>query len=417
MDIARGDQSRRRRVVRIAIFVAAMVAVTIISMALGRLKPGAPSVDRSTLVIDTVRRGSMRREVRGIGTLVPEEIRWIPAVTEGRIERINIQPGMPVQPDAVVLEMSNAELQLQALDAESELHAAEANLMELKVRLESQRLEQEAAAARLASDYHQARVKADVDAELSREGVLPDLSRQLSKAAADELAHRNAIEQKRLAIFGQSIAAQLAVQRSTVEQRRAAAQLRRTQVEALRVKAGMTGVLQQVPVEVGQHVTPGTNLARVAEPGKLKAVIKVPETEARDVQLGLSATVDTRNGVIRGHVARVDPAAQNGTVTVDIAFDEPLPKVARPDLTIDGTIELERLDDVLYVGRPVQATSGGQIGVFRLDPDGRGATRVKVQLGRSSASTIEIRGGLAANDKIIISDSSAWDAFDRIRLN
>jgi HlyD family secretion protein len=417
MDILRSDQGRRRRIKQIALWGAAAMAVALTMLGLARLSPAAPSVDRSTVVIDAVRRGPMRREVRGTGTLIPESIRWIPASTEGRIERIDIQPGTAVRPDSILLEMSNSELQLQALQAESELRAAEAALRELKVRLRSQQLDQEASAARVAADYKQAKLRADADAELARQGLIANLNRQISQSEAEELAHRNDIERKRLEIAGDSAAAQIAAQEAAVEQRRAIAIFRRTQVEALRVRAGMDGVLQQVPVEVGQRVMPGANLARVAQPGRLKAVIKVPETEARDVQVGLGAMVDTRNGSIRGHVARIDPAAQNGTVTVDIALDGPLPKVARPDLTVDGTIELERLDDVLYVGRPVQAVADGRIGVFRLDPDGLSATRVKVQLGRSSVSTIEIREGLQAGDRIVISDTSAWDGNDRIRLN
>lgn len=417
MDILRSDQGRRRRIKQIALWGAAAMAVALTMLGLARLSPAAPSVDRSTVVIDAVRRGPMRREVRGTGKLIPESIRWIPASTEGRIERIDIQPGTAVRPDSILLEMSNSELQLQALQAESELRAAEAALRELKVRLRSQQLDQEASAARVAADYKQAKLRADADAELARQGLIANLNRQISQSEAEELAHRNDIERKRLEIAGDSAAAQIAAQEAAVEQRRAIAMFRRTQVEALRVRAGMDGVLQQVPVEVGQRVMPGANLARVAQPGRLKAVIKVPETEARDVQVGLGAMVDTRNGSIRGHVARIDPAAQNGTVTVDIALDGPLPKVARPDLTVDGTIELERLDDVLYVGRPVQAVADGRIGVFRLDPDGLSATRVKVQLGRSSVSTIEIREGLQAGDRIVISDTSAWDGNDRIRLN
>jgi len=417
MDFVRTDQPRQRRLVRIVAWGGAALAVVLVTVAFGRLRPAAPTVERSMLVIDTVRRGAMRREVRGLGTLVPEEIRWIPAVTEGRIERISLQPGTAVTPESILLEMSNPELQLQALEAESELHSAEAQLKELRVRLESQRLDEQATAAKLASDYHQAKLRANADTELARQGLLPHLNQQISETTAAELAERNDLERKRLAILSDSIAAQIAMQQAALDQRRATAVLRRSQVEALHVRAGMTGVLQLVPVEVGQRVTPGTNLARVAQPDRLKAVVKVPETEARDVQLGLGAVVDTRNGTIQGHVTRIDPAAQNGTVVVDIAFDSPLPKVARPDLTVDGTIELERLDNVLFVGRPVQAASGGQIGLFRLDRDGHTATRVKVQLGRSSANTIEIRAGLAEGDQVIISDTTAWDGFDRIRLN
>jgi HlyD family secretion protein len=417
MDVPRPSQARKRRLRQIAYGAGALVAILLVTLGLSRLKPAAPSVDRATVWVDTVKRGPMLRQVRGLGTLVPEEIRWIPAATEGRVERIVIQPGTAVTPDSVLLELSNPELELQALEAESQLRAAEAQHTELKVRLESQRLDQEASAARVAAEYHQARLRADTDAELARQGLIADLTRQLSQVAADELANRNEIERKRLDINSESIEAQMAVQKATVEQRRAVARLRRNQVQALRVRAGMTGVLQQLPVEVGQRVVPGANLARVAEPSRLKAVIRVAETQARDVQLGQVASIDTRNGVVPGRVARIDPASQNGTVTVDVALDGALPKGARPDLTVDGTIELERLDDVLFVGRPAQAPPEGQVGLFRLEEGGHGAQRVKVTLGRSSVSTIEVREGLKVGDQVILSDTSAWDAFDRIRLN
>jgi HlyD family secretion protein len=359
----------------------------------------------------------MLRQVRGVGTLVPEEIRWIPAATEGRVERILIQPGTAVTPQSVLVELSNPELEQQALEADSLLRAAEAQYVELKVRLESQRLDQVAASARVTADYRQAKLRADTDAELARQGLIADLTRKLSQVAAEELENREGIERKRLEIAAESITAQLAVQQASVEQRRAMARLRRSQVEGLRVRPGMEGMLQQLPVEVGQRVAPGTNLARVAQPERLKAVIKIAETQARDVQLAQVASVDTRNGVIAGHVSRIDPAAQNGTVTVDIALEGALPKGARPDLTVDGTVELERLDDVLYVGRPAQAPPDGAVGLFRLEEDGRIASRVKVALGRSSVSTIEVRDGLKVGDQVILSDTSAWDAFDRIRLN
>ncbi len=416
MDIQRPERARQRRTRRLIAASVAVSALALITLGVSRLRPAAPGVERATVWIDTVKRGEMLRQVRGLGTLVPEDIRWIPAATEGRVERIVLQPGSEVTPESVILELSNAELDLQALDAESQLRAAEARYTELRVRLESQRLDQEAAAARVRAEYQQAKMRADTDAELARQGLVADLTLKMSQVTAEDLSRRNAIEGERLAISGESVKAQLAVQQAEVEQRRALAQLRRSQVRALRLKAGLAGVLQQVPVEVGQRVTPGTNLARVAQPGKLKAVVRVPETQARDIQLGQKASVDTRNGVVAAHVMRVDPAVQNGTVTVDLALEGVLPKGARPDLSVDGTIELERLTSVLYVGRPAQGQPDSLVGLFRLGAEGRDAERVSVKLGRASVNTIEIVQGLKEGDQVILSDTSPWDAFDRLRL-
>jgi len=419
VDIARpAIIARQRRTRRITYGAATAVAVLLITLGLSRLKPAAPSVDRGTLVIDTVKRGGMLRQVRGLGTLVPEELRWIPAATEGRVERIVVQPGSTVNPETIILELSNPELEMQALDAESQLRAAEAQYAELKVRLESQHLDQEAAAASVQADYAQARMRADTDQQLADQGLVADLNRKLSRVAADQLENRNRIEQRRLAIAGDSIKAQLAGQQAQVEQKRVLARLRRNQVKAQAVRAGIGGMLQQVPVEVGQRVTPGTILAKVAEQNRLKAVIKVAETQAKDVQIGQPASIDTRNGVVDGRVSRVDPAAQNGTVTVDVAFTSELPKGARPDLSVDGTVELERLENILYVGRPAQGGQGpGPVGLFKLEEGGSTATRVTVRLGRTSVSTVEVVGGLKEGDQVILSDTSAYDAVDRIRLN
>jgi HlyD family secretion protein len=359
----------------------------------------------------------MVREVRGLGTLVPEEIRWIPAQTQARVERLVLLPGTTVTADSVILELSNPEIETVALDAESQARAAEARYTELKVRLQSQLLDQKAAAARVEAESRQARLRADADAELARNGLIAGLTLKLSESAADELEHRQKIEQQRLAIAGEAIEAQLRVQEAEVEQRRAQARLRRSQVEALRVRAGLDGVLQVVPVEVGQQVTPGTNLARVARPERLKAVVRVPETQARDVVPGQKAVVDTRNGVVEARVIRVDPAVQNGTVTVDLALVGDLPKGARPDLTVDGTIELERLENALHVGRPAMGQPQSTVGLFRLVKGTSEAVRVRVRLGQASVSTIEIVEGLGEGDEVILSDTSAWDAADRIRLN
>lgn len=417
MDIPRPSQARQRRLRRLAYGGAAAVALLLITLGLSRLKPAAPSVERATVWIDSVKRGSMLRQVRGLGTLVPEEVRWIPATAEGRVERIVVLPGTPVKPDTLLLELSNPEMELQALEAESQARAAEAQYTELKVRLESQKLDQQASAAKVQSDYHQARLRADADAELSRNGLIADITLKQSVLTATELENRNEIEKHRLEISDEAVQAQLAVQHAQVEQARALARLRRSQVQALKVRAGLSGVLQQLPLEVGQRVALGTTLAKVAQPDHLKAVVRIAETQAKDVQIGQRATVDTRNGVIEAHVARVDPAAQNGTVTVDLALDGTLPKGARPDLSVDGTVELERLENVLYVGRPAQGQAEGTVGLFRLGPGGTEATRLKVQLGRASVNTVEIVSGLKEGDQVILSDTSAWDAFDRLRLN
>jgi len=419
VDIARpAIIARQRRTRRITYGAATAVTVLLITLGLSRLKPAAPSVDRGTLVIDTVKRGGMLRQVRGLGTLVPEELRWIPAATEGRVERIVVQPGSTVSPDTIILELSNPELEMQALDAESQLRAAEAQYAELKVRLESQHLDQEAAAASVQADYAQARMRADTDQQLADQGLVADLNRKLSRVSADQLENRNRIEQRRLAIAGDSIKAQLAGQQAQVEQKRVLARLRRNQVKAQAVRAGIGGMLQQVPVEVGQRVAPGTILAKVAEQNRLKAVIKVAETQAKDIQIGQPATIDTRNGMVDGRVSRVDPAAQNGTVTVDVALTSELPKGARPDLSVDGTVELERLENILYVGRPAQGGQGpGPVGLFKLEEGDSTATRVTVRLGRASVSTVEVVAGLKEGDQVILSDTSAYDAVDRIRLN
>jgi HlyD family secretion protein len=426
VDIARPSQARKRKIQRIAYGGAGLVALLLITLGLSRLRPAAPSVERGTVVIDTVKRGPLIRQVRGLGTLMPEEVRSIPALTEGRIERIVLQPGAEVKPNSVILELSNPELELQAMEAESQFRAAEAQLAELRVRLESQKLDQEAAAARVQADYHQAKMRADANEELNAKGLIANIDLKVARVTADELGNRNRIEQKRLEIADQAVQAQIAVQQAQVEQRRGFARLRRSQVDQLKVRAGIDGVLQQLglaadgttrPLEVGQRVTPGATLAKVVQPSRLKAVIRIAETQAKDIVPGQEATIDTRNGFIAGHVARVDPAAQNGTVTVDVALDGELPKGARPELSVDGTIELERLTDVLFVGRPAQGQADSLVGLFRLDEGTAEASRLKVKLGRTSVNTVEILSGLKVGDQVVLSDTSAWDAYDRIRLN
>ena len=417
MDIARPSQAGRKRRLRI-VYAAAGVAVLLsVTIGLARLKPAAPTVERSAVWIDTVRRGPMLRQVRGLGTLVPEEVRWIPALSEGRVERILVQPGTPVEADSVILELSNPQLDLDALDAAWQLKAAEAEYVNLKVRLESQRLDQVAAAATVEAGQKQARLQADADEELSRQGLVSDLTLKISQSRADEMTTRLEIEKQRLAINNESIEAQMHVQEARLEQLRALAALRRRQVGALRVRAGIAGVLQQLPVEVGQQIAPGATLAKVTVPGRLKAELRIAETQAKDILLDQKAAVDTRNGIVPGRVSRIDPAVQNGTVKVDVALEGALPKGARPDLSVDGTIELERLAEVLQVGRPAFGQEQSTVGLFRLQPGGSEASRVQVKLGRSSVNLIEIVEGLAEGDQVILSDTSAWDAFDRIKLD
>jgi len=417
VDIARPDLLEKKKKRRLVWAAVGTTAVVLLTLGVSRLKPAAPTVERATVVIDTVKRGEMVREVRGLGTLVPEDIRWIPALTEARVERRLLLPGTIVKPDSVILELSNPEVLTLAQDADSQARAADARYTELKVRLQSQLLDQKAVAARVAAESRQARLQADADAELARNGLIAGLTLKLSQSAAGELEHRESIEEHRLAIAGEAIEAQMRVQQADVEQRHAQARLRRSQVEALHVRAGIDGVLQVVPVEVGQRVTPGTNLARVARPDKLKAEIRIPETLARDVVPGQKAVVDTRNGVVAGRVIRVDPAVQNGTVTVDIALVGELPKGARPDLTVDGTIELERLLDTLHVGRPAMGQPQSTVGLFRIVKGTNEALRVRVRLGQASVSTIQVVEGLEVGDEVILSDTSAWDSADRIRLN
>jgi HlyD family secretion protein len=359
----------------------------------------------------------MLRQVRGLGTLVPEEIRLIPANSEGRVEEIPVKPGTEVSANTLLMKLSNPQLEQSAMEAGSQLQAGEADYASLKVRLERQALDQKAAAATVQSDFSQAKMQAEVNETLYKQGLLSEIIWKTSKVKADELATRFEIEQKRLSIFAEEMKTQLAAQQAQLDQRRALYQLRRNQVEALNVRAGISGVLQAVQVQVGQQVTAGTNLARVADPTRLKAELKINETQVKDVALGQVVSIDTRNGVVQGKVSRIDPASQNGTVTVDVSLEGELPKGARPDMNVDGTVELERLDNILYVNRPVQGKDHSKIGLFKLEDNGQSAVRVTVTLGRSSVNTIEIIEGLKQGDTVILSDTAAYDNTDRIRLN
>jgi HlyD family secretion protein len=416
MDIPRESAIRKRRLRRLIYLAVGLLAIGSVSLGLSRLKPAAPSVDKATVWVDTVKRGPMLLQVRGLGSLVPEEILWIPATTDGRVVRRFILPGTPVKADTVIMELANPEQEQATLDAEWQLIAAEAQYKSLKAQLDSQLLDQKAAAATVQSDYIEANLNAEKDAELAKLGLGAELNAKVTRAKAEALATRNDIEKQRLDVSAASVKAQLDAQQARVEQLRALYELKKAQLDSLRVRAGADGVLQELSVEVGQRLTEGTILAKVAQPTKLKAELKIPETQAKDVQIGQSASIDTRNGIIPGHVMRVDPAVQNGTVTVDVKLDGPLPKGARPDLSVEGTIELENLADVVYVGRPAFGQPNSTVGIFKLDEDGKGATRVQVKLGRASVNSVEILGGLQPGDKVVLSDMSAWDAFNRIRL-
>ena len=417
MDIARpatvARQRKRRRIVYAAIGV---VAVALVTMGLSRLKPAAPGVDRSTVWIDTVKRGPMLRQVRGLGTLTPVDIQWIPAATDGRVEKIPVLPGTAVQPNTVLLILTNPQLMQETVDANLKLKAAAADYKNLEAQLESQVLTQKSLVAQANAEYNEARMQAETDQQLNKLGVISDLNRKIAEGKAQQLQTRDEIEQERLTNSNKVLQAQLLAKQAEIEQDRALAQLKQTQVQNLTVRAGIRGVLQEQPLKVGQWVTPGTTLAKVVQPDHLKAELKIPETQAKDIQLNLPASVDTHNGVIAGHVMRIDPAVYNGTVTVDVMLDDPLPPGARPDLSVDGTIDLERLSNVLYVGRPAFGQENSTVGMFVLQPDGKTAVRDQVKLGRSSVNTVEILGGLKDGDQVILSDMSRWDNFDRIRL-
>ncbi len=417
MDVPRAGvakKKRQKRIIMISLVVLALIAAT---FGLSRLKPAVPGVDRSTVWIDTVKRGPMVRQVRGLGTLVPEEIRWIAARTEARVDKIVIRPGARVEPDTVLIELTSPEVEQAARDAESQYTAAEAELTTLRATLQREVLEQEANAAKVHSEFQQAKMENETNDNLARNGLVSDLTHKTSKIKAEDLGVRDLIEQKRLDFARQNIEPQIAAKQAAVDQARANATLKKDQMEQLKVRAGFTGVLQQLPVEVGQRVTPGTNLARVADPTKLKAEIKIAETQAKDIQINQQASIDTRNGIVTGHVMRVDPAVEQGTVKVDVALDGELPKGARPDLSVDGTIELERLDNVVYVGRPAFGQENNTVGIFKLMAGTSEAVRTPVKLGRSSVNTIEIISGLEPGDQVILSDTSAMDAHERIRLN
>jgi HlyD family secretion protein len=416
MDIARPAEVRRRKRIRHATYASiAATAVLLITVGLARLQPAAPTVDRATVWIDTVKRGPLVREVRGTGTLVPEDIRWIPATTQGRVDRILLYPGTPVEPETMILELTNPQLDQELQDAELKLQAAEASMLNLQVQLQNEYLQQKASAAGISAEYNKARMQAEMNDALAERELVSALTLRQSKMDAEQLAIRHDIAVQQLASAEQSMQARLAVQQSQVDQARAILGLKQRQRDDLHVRAGIAGILQRVPVEVGQQVATGTNLARVANPARLKAEIKIAETQAKDIQIGQKVTVDTRNGVVAGVVTRIDPSVQNGTITVDVGFTGELPRGAVPDLTVDGTIELERLSDVLFVGRPAFGQEDSVVGLYRVASDGI-AERVSVTVGRVSVNAVEVVSGLDVGDQVVLSDMSTWDAFDRVRL-
>jgi HlyD family secretion protein len=416
MDIARPSNLRQKRIRQGISATIAIVVVAVVTVGVNSLKPAAPTVEAATLWPDTVKRGPMVRQVRGLGTLVPEDIRWIPATTQGRVERIHLRPGTPVTPDSVILELSNPQLDQEAEEARLKVQATEASLANLRVQMQNDLLQQKATAASIEADYNKARMQAEMNEELAKSQLVSELVRKQSHLDAEQLSTRRDIAQEQLATRAESSRAQIAVQQSTVDQARAFLALKERQRGELKVRAGITGILQVVPVDEGAQVAPGANLARVANPKRLKAEIKIAETQAKDVLVGQPADVDTRNGIVHGRVTRIDPSVQNGTRTVDVSLEGDLPKGAVPDLSVDGTIELERLNDVLYMGRPAFGQDQSTVGIFKVGTDGAEATRVQVQLGRSSVNTVEILAGLQSGDRVILSDMSAWDAFDRVRL-
>jgi HlyD family secretion protein len=420
MDIPRPNAARQRRRKRLIYSSLALVALAGITVGLSRLEPAAPAVDKGQIWMDTVQRGDLPLKVRGNGTLVPETIVWVPTISAGRVETIRVLPGAAVKADTILVELANPEVEQAAFDAEWQLKGAESELINLRVQLQTQRLNLESTVASVNANYHSAKLDLEVNEELAKNGLVPQLTLKQSRAKAAELEKLLAIEQQRLEISAEAAESQMAVQTARVEQLRALLQLRRNQVDSLKISAGIEGVLQKLgdtsTLQVGQQLPAGANVARVANPARLKAEIKIYETQAKDVVLGQRAQIDTRNGVVMGQVVRIDPAVQNGTVLVDVALEGPLPRGARPDLSVEGIIELDLLENVLHVGKPVHGSADSTIGLFKVAAGGKMAERAQVKLGRSSVNTVEILSGLEIGDQVILSDMTQWDAYDRIRI-
>ncbi|MEO8182493.1 MAG: HlyD family efflux transporter periplasmic adaptor subunit [Deltaproteobacteria bacterium] len=415
MDTPRPPIQRTRR--RLVYFLVGTLASVGVSAGLHQLRPAAPAVERNSVWMGTVQRGPLVREVLGQGTLVPEEIRWIAAKTNAQVERVLVKPGAAVRADTVILELTNSDLELRALEAERQLAQSQAELTNLQASLNSQQLAQQSLVATLESDLADARRRARADEELAKKGFLSELEQSQTLGRANELTGRRDFEKKRLLAQSQGIQAQVTAQRAQIERLRSIAEFRREEVEGLKLRAGVDGVLQELSLQPGQPVAAGKLLAKVVRPDRLRAEIRIPETQAKDVQIGQKAAVDTRNGVAPGHVVRIDPAVQDGSVRVDVSLEGALPAGARPDLNVEGTIEIERLPSVVFVSRPASAQPGTRVGLFKLDADGEGAERANVQLGRSSVKDVEILSGLREGDRVILSDMSQWHEVDRIRLH
>ncbi|NMO19029.1 HlyD family efflux transporter periplasmic adaptor subunit [Pyxidicoccus fallax] len=413
MDIPKAKKKTRKPWVLAIAGACALIAVTV---GLSRLKPAAPSVERASVWLDTVKRGPMVRQVKGAGTLVPEYIRWLTADTAGRVERIHVRPGATVTADTLLIELANPDVQLQALEAERQLASAQAELIRMRTELETMRLAQEALVTSLTAESADASRRAEASTTLHQKELIGDLEVKQTSEKAGEMSRRLDLERKKLQVVATNMKDQLAAQQGQVERLKAVAQFRRTQVESMKVRAGEDGVLQELPLELGQWVTPGVLLAKVVKPERLKAELRIAETQARDIQPGQKALVDTRNGVVEGTVARVAPAASQGTVRVEVSLPAELPRGARPDLTVEGTVELERLANVLSVGRPAGAQPNGTMSLFRLMPGSDEAIRVPVQLGRGSVNAVEVVQGLQEGDQVVLSDMAAWDAVERVRL-
>ena len=414
MDIPRAPTNKKRK--RFIYIGTGIVAVVLTTVALRWLEPAPPSVDRDVVFTDTVKRGPMLRQVRGTGTLVPEEIRWITAVTQGRVEEKLVEPGAQVDENTILLRLSNPDVELQALEADRQLNTAELELVNLRANLETQRLSQEAAVAAAQTAYNEAMRQYEAQKELAERGLGAQHELARARDAAVEAERRLEIEKERLEVLSRAQAAQIRSQEEQIQRLRGIVRFRRQQLESMTVRAGAVGVVQELPLEVGMWANAGATLAKVVQPGRLKAVLRVPETQVSEIALGQVAQIDTRNGIIPGRVVRIDPAAVSGTVGVDVRLEGELPPGARPDLSVDGVIEVERLDDVIYVGRPFYAQPNSTIGIFKLEPGGNTAVRVNVRLGRSSVHAIEVVSGLQPGDVVILSDMSQWDEYDRVRL-
>ena len=421
MDAPRPFAARDRRRRQMVFAGVGLILIAGITMGVAKLKPAIPSVERSSVWIDSVKRGPMVRQVRGLGTLTPDEIRWIPALTAGRVEKILLRPGMPVKADTLILILSNPTVEQLAFDAEWKLRAEEAQYHNLEVTLQSQVLDQEANTAKAEQEAEDAQMKANTDSELVKAGVVSLQARTISTRSARQLTIRADIEKQRYANAQKQLDAQLAAEGARVEEAKAAYNLQEKQKSMLQVRAGMEGILQELSVngnslQEGQPVTAGATIAKVANPKRLKAELKVPETQSKDVQLGQAAQIDTHNGMIQGRVISIDPSVQNGTRTVDVALEGDLPSGAVPDLSVDGTIDLERIANALFMARPTFGAENGTIGVFKFEPDGKTASRVQVTIGRSSVSSVEILQGLREGDEVVLSDMSRWEQYERIRL-